>query len=177
MRRQSGEEMNSVFKHMGSAHDALTKAGFVLAQLCLLTIVLSYSYEIVARYFFNAPTWWSNEIVAYALCIGTFLTLPEVTRTKGHIAIDFVIGILGPKSRRTTNIAIALCSAITCLILAWLFLQANIAQFQRGEMMVRVKPIPKVWLSVWLTYGFASAGLHFLRHCFTTDQEPESGIV
>lgn len=169
--------MDIILKRIGSAHDALTKAGFGLAQLCLLTIVLSYCYEIVARYFFNSPTWWSNEVVAYALCIGTFLALPEVTRAKGHIAIDFLVDMVGPRHRPLVNIMIALISGATCLVIAWLFLQANISQFQRGEMLVRVKPLPKVWLSVWLTYGFASAGLHFLRHCLNPEGKAEAGIV
>lgn len=145
------------------AHDAVTHAGFLLAQLCLLIIVAAYSYEIVARYLFGAPTWWSNEAVAYAICIGTFLALPEVTRRRGHIAITFVIETLPKRFETGINAAIPVIAASTCLVIGWICLEANLQHWARGEMLVRVRPVPKLWLSVFLTYGFVSAGLHFAR--------------
>lgn len=146
------------------AHDRLTSGSFVLAQLCLFVIVFSYCYEIVARYFFAAPTWWSNEVVGYALAIGTFLALPKITRDGGHIAITFLAESLPPRLSNRLDIALSLVGAVVCLFVAWLCLQENITHYVREEMMVRVKPIPKIWISVWLTYGFFSAGLHFLRN-------------
>ncbi len=134
-----------------------------LAQFCLFVIVFSYSYETVSRYFFAAPTWWSNEIVAYALCIGTFLALPYVTREGGNIAITFLTDALPLRAKAHFNIAIMLVSGIVCLIVAWICLKTSIHQLVRDEMMMRVKPIPKVWISVWIPLGFGSAGLHFLR--------------
>lgn len=155
--------MRTVWTKLGSAHDRLTSGTFVAAQFCLFVIVFSYSYEIVARYFFRAPTWWSNEIVAYALAIGTFLALPKVTRDGGHIAITFLIEILPVRRASQAQIAIALMAACVCLFVAWLCLNASITHIVRNEMIVRVRPIPKFWISIWLVYGFASSGLHFLR--------------
>lgn len=155
--------MRQFWTHLELAHDRLTSGSFVLAQFCLFVIVFSYSYEVVARYFFAAPTWWSNEVVAYALAIATFLTLPKVTRDSGHIAITFLIDSLPPRFGNPLNIALAAVGAAVCLFVAWLCLQANITHYVRDEMMVQVRPIPKLWISVWLTYGFFSAGLHFLR--------------
>lgn len=155
--------MRAVFARLGDAHDRLTSATFVLAQFCLVAIVCAYSYETVSRYFFSAPTWWSNEVVAFALCIGTFLALPHVTREAGHIAITFLIDILPGSKARYVHVALAIVSGLVCLLVAWICLKANITHFLRDEMLVRVRPVPKLWLSVWLTYGFLSAGLHFLR--------------
>lgn len=148
---------------LGVAHDRLTAASYLIAQICLCAIVFSYSYETISRYFFSAPTSWSNEVVAYALCIGTFMALPEVTRANGHIAITFIAESLGSVSRRRLDIALALASGLVCLFVAWICLRTNISHFTRQEMTVGVNPIPKWVLSIWLTYGFASSGLHFLR--------------
>jgi C4-dicarboxylate transporter, DctQ subunit len=155
--------MHDVLSRMERAHDRLTSASFIGGQFCLFIIVFSYSYEVVARYFFAAPTWWSNEVVAYALCIGTFLALPQVTRDGGHIAITFLIDGLPPRASRAVGIGIAVVAALVCFFVAWICLRANIHHYIRNEMMVRVRPIPKFWISVWLTYGFLSAGLHFAR--------------
>ncbi|WP_417683758.1 TRAP transporter small permease [Roseibium sp.] len=158
--------MRQTLSGLARVHDATTDVGFKMAQFCLFVIVFSYGYETIARYFFSSPTWWSNEIVAYALCIGTFLAFPQVTRRKGHITITFVNDYLPPKAVVPMRVALALVSAIVCLLVAWICLKANIQQYVKGELLVRVKPIPKVWLSVFLTYGFLSSGLYFLRQSF-----------
>jgi TRAP-type C4-dicarboxylate transport system permease small subunit len=153
----------------GIAHDRLSAFSYQIAQICLCAIVFAYSYETIARYFFAAPTSWSNELVAYALCVGTFMALPEVTRSAGHIAITFVIEALPQAARHRLNVALALLSAAVCLFVAWICLRTNIVHFSRQEMTVGVNPIPKWVISIWLTYGFASSGLHFLRQAFSTD--------
>lgn len=158
--------MRSIVSRLTRLHDALTDTGFMLAQLCLFAIVFAYGYETVARYFFSAPTSWSNEIVAYALCIGTFLAFPEVSRRGGHITITFVLEYLRPAVARWANVVIALVSAAICLTVAWICIKANVQQYVREEMLVRVNPIPKVWISVFLSYGFLSSGIFFLRQAF-----------
>ena len=158
---------------LASVHDRTTRFGFVLAQVCLCLIVFSYTYETVSQYFFGAPTWWSNELVAYALCIGTFLAMPEVTRTGGHIAIGFLTESLGPRASRVAGVLIAIAGGLTCLAIAWISLRANISQVERTEMLVRVRPIPKIWISAWITWGFFSTGVHFLRNAVS----PPSDVI
>ena len=145
------------------AHDALTKFGFTLGKLCLVVIVASYTYETVARYFFAAPTWWSNEVVGYALCIGVFLAMPELTRRKGHIAITFVLEALPATAARHLSAVLYIVSGLICLLVAWVSFEENLRQIANDVMLVRVEPIPKIWISSWITYGFLNSGLHFLR--------------
>ncbi|MEC9343660.1 MAG: TRAP transporter small permease [Pseudomonadota bacterium] len=162
----------SGLNQIGHAHDRLTALTFAIAQICLCAVVFSFSYETIARYFFAAPTSWSNEVVAYALCVGTFLALPEVTRTTGHIAITFVVEALPGRAQARFNIFLALLSAAVCLFVAWICLRTNISHFTRQEMTVGVNPVPKWVISIWLTYGFASSGLHFLRQAFAAERFP-----
>ena len=151
--------MRMLFK----AHDQLTKGSFVLGTLCLVVIVFAYSHETVARYFFSAPTSWSNEVVGYALCIGLFLVLPELTRTRGHIAITFVAEALPDSATRYLQASLNFISGVTCLAVAWFSIEENIRQISNEVMLVTTTPIPKILISVWISYGFLSAGLYFLR--------------
>lgn len=148
---------------LGRAHDAVTQAGFFLAKLCLVSIVGSYTFETVARYAFASPTSWSNEVVGYALCIGTFLAMPELTRRNGHIAITFVLETLPPRPRRWLGAAIAVVAGLVCLAIAGISFQENVRQVVKEVVVVAMNPFPKVWISAWITYGFLSSGLHFLR--------------
>jgi len=159
----AAERGTGILHSLARAHDAVTTLGFDLAKLCLVVIVASYVYETVARYFFAAPTAWSGEIVSYALCIGVFLALPELTRRKGHIAITFLLEALPPAAARVLAGAIALVSGLVCLLVAWISLQENIRQFMGDVQLVKVYPFGKVWISSWITFGFLSAGIYFLR--------------
>jgi len=152
-----------MFARVAKAHDALTRLSFALSKACLVAIVATYSYETAARYFFNAPWQWSGQIVGYALSVGLFLALPELTRRKGHIAITFVLEALPVAPARGLRFALDLVSGLVCLVVAWIAFEANLRHIANDEMMVEIDPIPKIWLSVWITYGFLSAGLHFLR--------------
>ena len=144
-------------------HDVLTRGSFVLGTLCLVVIVLTYSYETVARYFFTSPTSWSNEVVGYALCIGLFLVLPELTRVRGHIAITFVIEVLPPVAARYLVSILNFLSGLICIMVAWFSIEENLRQICNEVMLVTTTPIHKIYISVWISYGFLSAGLYFLR--------------
>jgi TRAP-type C4-dicarboxylate transport system permease small subunit len=145
------------------AHDALTDVSFQFAKLCLGIIVFAYCYEVGARYFFNAPTWWADEAVSYSLCIGCFTMMPWVTREKGHVAVTLIVDLLSPKNARPVYWLIYLLGFLACAAAAWISLDENIRQIVKGVNLMKVKPVPKWWISTWITYGFTSSALHYLR--------------
>ena len=59
-------------------------------MLALAVIAISFCYEVVARYFFNAPTIWASPFASYGLCAAIFLAMPELTRTSSHISLNFL---------------------------------------------------------------------------------------
>jgi TRAP-type C4-dicarboxylate transport system permease small subunit len=147
------------------AHDTITTIGFEISKLCLVVIVFSFSYEVVARYFFGAPVWWANEVVSYALCIGVFLAMPEVTRRNGHVAVTVIPEILPLKYRAILMACIQAVGFLACIAIAWMSLNQNVSQYLRDAMIIAaVRPIPKVYISVWITFGFVSSAIYFLRN-------------
>lgn len=155
------------------AHDAITTAGFELSKLCLVFIVFAFSYEVISRYFFAAPTWWANETVSYALCIGAFLAFPEVTRRYGHVAVTIVLDTLPAQAKFLMQATIQAIGFAACMAVAWMSLDQNIDQYLRGAMIIAaVQPIPKIYISVWITFGFFSSALYFLRNIQLGGSEP-----
>lgn len=147
------------------AHDAVTAIGFEFSKVCLVVIVFAFSYEVVARYFFSAPVWWANETVSYALGIGAFLAMPEVTRRQGHVAVTVLLDLLPPRLHDLLFRFIQLVGLVACVAVVWMSLNQNIDQYLRGTVTIAaIRPIPKVYISVWITYGFLSSALYFLRH-------------
>ena len=148
---------------LARVHDGLTDVSFQFSKLCLGIIVFAYCFEVAARYLFNAPTWWADEAVSYSLCIGCFTMMPHVTREKGHVAVTLIVDMLPPARARPIYWFIYLLGFLACAFAAWISLDENIRQIVKDVYLMKVKPVPKYWISVWITYGFASSALYFLR--------------
>lgn len=145
------------------AHDRLTELSSALGKACLAIIFVAYCYEVAARYFFNAPTWWADEAVSYSLCIGCFLMMPCVTRDRGHVAVTFLVDLLPHPRVEHARWAIHLVCFVVCALAFWISLDENLRQIAKDVHLMKVKPIPKYWISVFITYGFGMSALHFLR--------------
>lgn len=155
--------MGEALRTLMRVHDGLTRLGFHLSKLCLGIIVFAYCYEVFARYFFGAPTWWSSEAVQYSLCIGCFLMMPYVTKEKGHVAVTVLLEMLEARKARIVYWLIYLVAFLVCAAATWISFDENIRQIVKDVHLMKVKPIPKIYISAWITYGFASSALYFLR--------------
>lgn len=161
----TGSTAQAMLAPLLRAHDTITTIGFEISRLCLVVIVFSFSYEVVARYFFSAPVWWANETVSYALCVGVFLAMPEVTRRHGHVAVTVIPEMLPRRPRTVLLWLIQVVGFLACIAVAWMSLTQNVSQYLREAMIIAaVRPIPKVYISVWITFGFLSSALYFLRN-------------
>jgi TRAP-type C4-dicarboxylate transport system permease small subunit len=147
-------------------HDAVTEIGFRLALLVLAVIVVCYSYEVVARYLFSAPTTWASPFVSYGLCASIFLTMPELTRRSAHISLNLIDGMLHPNSARILHRIIRLGAALTCFMAAWITFEATWSDYDFGILTNTYFQVPKWWVSTFIPYGMASSGLYFLRQVF-----------
>jgi C4-dicarboxylate transporter, DctQ subunit len=154
--------------------DGITRAGYGAALLILAFMALAFCYEVGSRYFFSAPTRWISDYAAYGLCVTVFLTVPEISRARAHVAITFLVDGLSARRARTLRRLIALVATVACLFAAWISADENIRQFAAGEETVATIPIPRWWISIFITYGFLGAGIHFLRQVFSPDP-PEAG--
>ena len=64
------------------------------------------SYEVVARYFFLAPTSWAAELSQLSLIYGTLLAMPWALKSRKHIQINLVINRLSKTYKKIINILI-----------------------------------------------------------------------
>ena len=150
--------------------DAITQAGGVLAAAALAGIVVSFCYEVAARYFFTAPTEWAHDTVTYLLAVVIFLGLPELTRQRGNIAISFLIDMLNEKRQRLAAHLSAATGAIVCLTAGWMSWTQTAKQFEQGIVTLGTIPIPKWWISAVITWGLLLAAVQFMRHATSRDR-------
>lgn len=61
----------------------------VLAVVMLAGVALNF-INVIARYFFNAPIFWAEEVLVYAMIWAVFLALPTVTFKNEHLRMDLL---------------------------------------------------------------------------------------
>jgi TRAP-type C4-dicarboxylate transport system permease small subunit len=144
-------------------HDRLTAAGFAGAGACVALIIVSFWYEVVARYFFDAPTIWAYAIASYLLSPMIFLALPAMTRRGAHIAVSYVVDGLADRYRKPISRAVLLAAALVCLLGAWICAAETWRQYVREIETISAFPVQKWWISIFIPYGLVSSAFYFLR--------------
>jgi TRAP-type C4-dicarboxylate transport system permease small subunit len=153
----------SVLRRLGVLHDALTQASFSIAALCTAAIAVAFCYEVVARYFFNAPTEWATPFVTYGLCAMIFLAMPQLTRGAEHVTITLILDRTRGSAHRRLRAACGVVAAVACLFAAWFSADATLAQYRMGILTHPPYAIDKWMLSVLIPYGMLSSAVYFLR--------------
>ncbi|MPZ57434.1 MAG: TRAP transporter small permease subunit [Rhizobiales bacterium] len=154
---------SNLLQRLADWHDGLTKAGFALATFFVGVIAASFVYEVIARYVFDAPTFWSYAVGEYVLCATIFLSVPELTRRGAHININLISDRLAPEQARRLRLFIGLLAAGACFVAAWIAGTESWRQCVQDVTTLTSFPIPKWWVSIFIPYGFLSSAIHFLR--------------
>ena len=96
-----------------------TLSGIVAAGM-IVAAVGTVCHMVATRYLFGHPTIWQTEFSSYLVIAAIFLGSPYGLLTYGHVYVDLVPRLVGPRLR----LALALVSALLCLavcgVLAWL---------------------------------------------------------
>lgn len=94
-----------------------------LGLLCAVpvAVILGLTFlDVFARYLFAAPIRGSVEIIEFAMALVIFGALPLVTRSRGHVTVGLLDGVLGSRAARRAKQL--LCDGLSVLalgLLAW----------------------------------------------------------
>jgi len=146
----------------GRLHDWLTDIGYILAAIALAAMAVIYCAEVTLRYFFNAPTTWATETLSHLMLVAVFLALPHATRAGSHVAVT-LLADLRPNYARPLGVALNLVGAIVCAFVAYIAFGENLRQYTQNIETLGNVPLPKWWISSWITFGFGSSALWFAR--------------
>lgn len=133
-------------------------AGFILIFVTTIVCV-----EITTRYFMNYPMGWVIEIASYALLYITFLVAAWVLREEGHVGMDFVIAMLGPRAKSFTNAMTSVVSALICVVLTWSGVRVTWDLYKTGYFTPTMLELPKAPLIAIIAIGSFLLVIQFIR--------------
>ena len=76
----------------------------VLAGGSMAVMVILTTYQVVARYIFNSPSTWSEELVGYLFGWSTMLGATIVSGERGHMNIPVLVDRFNPTMRKVFHI-------------------------------------------------------------------------
>lgn len=130
----------------------------LLARLAAALFVASgamLTYEVVARYFFTAPTIWAAELSQLCLIWGSLVAMAWCLRERRHIRITAVTSLL-PQGPRVVAEALAMLAvAIFSAIVVWKGFEIFWTSFERGRTTGSMLDLP-IWITeLAIPFGFA----------------------
>lgn len=105
----------------------------VMASLLVFIMVAVISYEVVARYFFDAPTVWALELSTLLLGPYFMLAGPYLLHTAGHVNVDIVYGKLSAKTAAMVDTAIYPVIGVIACVLIYQSIPVAMNSIESGE--------------------------------------------
>lgn len=134
----------------------------MVSGLGVLAMGLILSYEVVCRYFFNAPTIWAQETSTY-LYMWTMLAAAAYTLQEGkHVHVDLVTERLPSRARNLVEMVTGAIGAVFCAIVSVQAYEMIAATVRFGKVSATPLRVP-LWIPqsallmgfVLLTFQFA----------------------
>jgi TRAP-type mannitol/chloroaromatic compound transport system permease small subunit len=120
-------------------------SGWLVSWL-IIPMVLALVYEVIARYFFNAPTIWAYDVTF--ITYGTFFMLGSAytLQRSGHIRTDSYYGQWSPKTQGMSDtICYVLFFFPPLLIFLYVTWDYFWVSFMRDERSVTSPWLPRIW--------------------------------
>ena len=117
----------------------------LLGGVLLVAVGGLISYEVVARFLFNAPTTWILDVSIYLTMWATFLAVGHTLRAGAHIRMDLYVRRLAPRVRRWTDVIVALVALAFSALLTWQGLQSIVDAVRLGEVTLSTIRVP-LWV-------------------------------
>jgi len=138
------------------------------------------TYEVVARYVFDAPTIWAAEISQLCLIWGTPIAMAWLLSSRRHIRVNAVTGRMTPGWRRVAEILSLLVIIAFSAVVTWKGWWIAEDSLVRGRTSGTMLDLP-AWIGeAAVPAGFAlliAAALKGLAQAFTRDIPQDGDMI
>lgn len=120
-----------------------------IAAVLMAFLAFSVFYEIIARYIFDSPTVWTNELSSYMLQFIAFFTMGILLIEKKHIRVTFLIESLKGTKRKILELFTVFLTIPYSIILVIYGFNFTENAFRLGSKSPTLLATP-----LWIPYSF-----------------------
>lgn len=134
----------------------LGRAELVVAELCLVAMVVVVALQVFCRYALNSPLLWPEELATLSLIYLTFIGASAALKKRRHIAIDYFSKLWGPGLQLYLDVMI---DVLVLVFLAVVVLEAVRLYPAESRYTAAVLRIPRSLYTAPLTVSAVSSAL------------------
>lgn len=135
----------------------------VLAGIGTFAMAIMICVGVIFRYFFNITVAWAIEWSEYLIFIDVMLAAPWVLKIDKHVRVDIISTYLNNKNKKRLNQAVSVLGIVTLGMFFYFSLSATIEDIISGVKMVRIVPIPRWVVMIFLPIMALMCILVFVR--------------
>ncbi|WMS43007.1 TRAP transporter small permease [Acuticoccus sp. MNP-M23] len=132
-----------------------TTALSLLAAWLLFATGAMLTYEVVARYFFNAPTIWAEELSRLCMIWAVFIGSAGLLYGRDHIRVTVLVDQFPVIVQRICEVVSLVFVAVISGFVAWFGAPAAINSFEVGRTTGSMLDMPSWWMQAAVPIGFA----------------------
>jgi C4-dicarboxylate transporter, DctM subunit len=144
--------------------DRISKGLGLLSGILILLNGVFCTFEVVSRYFFNAPTIWVMEITIYLIVASTFLALAYVLMEKAHVRVDSIVNYLSPRTAVTLEVCTSALAILYCLVLVWEGTKLTLTAYGTWEVSPTLLKVPMFIPQLFIPLGGLLLTIQFIRY-------------
>lgn len=133
----------------------------IVACTCVLIMALLVFANVIARYAFNSPLAFSDEMSSYLFILMSFMGTAIAARRKAHLGLSIVTDRISPGTARKLNMIMYGFSALFCLLIVIFGVQMVMSQCTLGQETATMQ-----WQE-WIYGLFVPVGAGFAFIAFT----------
>ena len=142
--------------------DRLNSFLAIAAAWAFFAIGLMLGFEVTARYFFNSPTIWAEEISRLTMVWAVFVGASTLVRYDEHIRVTILTDLMPRSGQRVARIITLVFLMVLTTWVFWNSLPAVLNSLHSGRSTGSMLDIPSWWMQSSLTVGFALMLLQIL---------------
>ena len=127
----------------------------------IVLLMLVVSYEVVMRYFFNAPTTWAIDFSRYMQYALVLLGATWVLKMGAHTKIDMLVIRRSPRTQAIIKIVTSSLALVACAIFFWKGLEATWGAYLRGDFLYHEVEVPLAPLYAFIPFTFLLLCIQF----------------
>lgn len=142
--------------------NGVSKGFYVASMVVTFSIAVLVFYNVILRYIFRKPTYWSVEVTSIMLVVVTFLAVAELSRQRRHIKFSLLLDRLPPGKHDMAEILTSVLGLIFCSALIWQGSMATHMVYAKNMCMPSLLGTPLFIPYLFLPLGAAILALQLL---------------
>jgi len=142
-----------MWKILADTCERISRLGVILAEICLVLLLMLVFHEVIARYVLNKPTLYSVEISEYLLIFVAFMAAGWVLQEDKHVSMQAVVNLFSARVRYLCSLFTSILVLGFCSILVWQGARASVMAFKGGYHSSSLLNVP-----MWIPYAIIPIG-------------------